>query len=525
MRSFLARRRLEILFAGCLLMVLAPLTQSRVLPFHDASGIVGLGGALARLDDPEARIPAFYDVDIRPYPSVLYFGWAYLAGKLGLSVETAFSLFMALFSIAGPALGLLLLLRAFGRPPYLALLAFPVSYHHQVWFGFLGSSASITGMLLALAFGKRVVDRARPGDHLALAAALLLVATAHPFPMALTCALLAPLLLWPSPGCQMGSGAFFARAGLRAACFLPALLFLGGWVGSFFGGNAGGVPVLARIRREVRLRVPSPLEDAGLFLRWLGDGYTTRWDELVPGVALLTLVAFLLVGARPAVAKAAEPTAKDRGWIWLAWAALVLGLGYLLLPMKLMWPNEWWGVRVRCVAPLFLVLVALVRPRPRGLPSWALAPALALGLLFAGYVAYDFRTHWRGRVLDGFDQALAAIPPGQSVLAFPVLPDRRYNEAHPYLVQHYVARKGGRALPHLRGHPGSYWITMKEPPPAPPWGDPRQFVWQEHAAGWDYFLLQIPVDGPAPDPFVDAPAGAVRRVSARGQWVVYRKVQ
>ena len=145
------------LAAGILGMLL-PLLGGRLLPFHDASGIVGLGGALAWRDDPAARVHEFYDIDIRPYPSTLYFGWAYLAGALGVPMDIAFSVFTAVFTLLGPLLAMVLLLSAFGRPLYLALLVLPVSYHHQVWFGFLGSSAAITGILLALAFARRLVD-------------------------------------------------------------------------------------------------------------------------------------------------------------------------------------------------------------------------------------------------------------------------------------------------------------------------------------------------------------------------------
>ena len=120
-----------------------------------------------------ARVRELYDIDIRAYPSSLYFGWAYLAGVVGVPMDVAFSLFTALFSLLGPLLATLLLLSAFGRPLHLALLVLPVSYHHQVWFGFLGSSAAITGILLALAFARRVIDRPSVGNHLGLAGALL----------------------------------------------------------------------------------------------------------------------------------------------------------------------------------------------------------------------------------------------------------------------------------------------------------------------------------------------------------------
>jgi hypothetical protein len=259
-------------------------------------------------------------------------------------------------------------------------------------------------------------------------------------------------------------------------------------------------------------------------VQWLGNGYRASWDEVFPTLALLTLIAFLIGGARSPAAP--SPTARDwPAWIGLGWPTLTLGLGYLLLPMQLMWPEHWWGVRIRCVAPLFLIAIALPRPRPRGLPAWALAPAVAAGLGFLVFVAYDFASFFRGQVLDGFDETIALIPPGQSVLAFPVLPDRRYTEGHPYLVQHYVARKGGRAVPQLKGHPGSYWITMKEPPPSPPWGDPRQFDWAQHGRGYDYFLQEMPVGRSPVDPMRVVPPGAVGTVSVKGRWILWTRTE
>jgi hypothetical protein len=201
----------------------------------------------------------------------------------------------------------------------------------------------------------------------------------------------------------------------------------------------------------------------------------------------------------------------------------VLFGGYLFLPMQLVWPELWWGVRVRCVLPSYVILLALVRPRPRGLRPWLVAPAFAGALILFAFITVDFAQHFRGRVLRGFDQAVDEIPPGQSVLGFPVRPDPHYTLPHPYLVQHYVARKGGRAVPHLRGHPGSYWITMKPPPDSPPWGDPRLFDWAAHGA-WDYFLIEQPLAEPPVEPMRAAPPGAVRRVFAAGQFELWQNL-
>ena len=78
-------------------------------------------------------------------------------------------------------------------------------------------------------------------------------------------------------------------------------------------------------------------------------------------------------------------------------------------------------------------------------------------------------------------------------------------------------------MPQLKGHPGSYWITMKAPPPSPAWGDPRQFVWSEHAAGYDFFLMEMPIGRTPFDPFRDAPRERVGSVAVNGNWILWHR--
>src|SRR5262249_26510638 len=153
---------------------------------------------LAHRHEPAAHIADFFEVNIRPSPTALVFGWAYLSALAHVPMETAVTWFIALFCVAGPPVALLCLLRAFGRPRALALLAFPVSYHQQIWCGFLGSAAAVTGVLLALAAARAAVVRPRPANHLALAAALLLVAACHPFSLALLGLILIPFVVTPA---------------------------------------------------------------------------------------------------------------------------------------------------------------------------------------------------------------------------------------------------------------------------------------------------------------------------------------
>jgi hypothetical protein len=491
------RAALIALVAGVVAQAL-PVLLTRVVPFQDAAGFIGLGGVLAHLSD--ARTRAFFDVDFGFYPSWIPFAWAAMAAALHLPIDVAFNLFMALFCLAGPPVALWFALRAFGRPGGLALLALPFGYHHQIWFGFLGSAAGITGLVAALAAARRVVDAPAPGRLAWLAGALLFVAGCHPFALALTLIVVAPMLLFP--------GTWRDRA-WRAAAFLPTILFLGAWARGFFTagtGGGGGAPFGGPR--------PSLGEHLSTFALWLGGGYRAHLDELVVAAGLLAVVAFLVLGVRDSGER--EPRVRRWEAIWLGSAAALLAAGYLLLPDKVYWPTYWWGVRVRCVVPLCLLAIVAIRPARRGLPLLAVAPAALAGLAFALYVAADFAGPWRDR-LRGFDEAIAAIPAGHSLLEMPALPDPHYTLGHPYLGQYYVARTGGRAVPYLGGHPGSYWVTMKPPPPSPPWGDPAQFDWSVHGAGYDYFLLERP----AVDPL--AGNAAVERIFERGDWRLYRR--
>jgi hypothetical protein len=512
-RSFLRERWVEALLAVGVIAQCLPVLLTRVLPFHDAAGIIGLGGVLAHLDDPHTR--DFYTVDFGAYPSIGYFGWALLAAKLHVPVDAAFNVFIALFCLAGPPLALLLVLRAFRKPRNLALLALPIGYHHQIWYGFIGSAAAITGLLLVLAFARLLIERPSLGNHLGLAAATMFVAFCHPFALAITLAVVAPVLVWPAPAGRRW------LMGARLGCFVPTALFLAAWVRRFFGDGAAEGHDRAswtfRLARELRLQRPQPSEDLATFFQWLGGGYLGHFDDVITAAALTGLVAFLIFGVRGELA-------RDRGGaLWLGWAALVLALGYLLLPNKIYWPTYWWGLRVRCVVPLFLVAIAGVRVSRRGLPAWAAIPSALAGLVFAIYVGADLRGHWKGRALEGFDQAIAAVPPGHSLLYFAVFPEPHYTLPHPYIAQYYVARTGGRATPFLGGHPGAYWVTQKPAPEAPPWGDRTQFVWQDHGLGYDYFLVEMPLEGPQVDPLSNVPKDAVTRLSSRGPWRLYRR--
>lgn len=522
------RHATACLLAVGLIALVAPIAATPILPFHDASGIVGLGGALAHRGDAATRVDEFFRFDLGLMPSVLYFGWIAIGSWMGASAESAVRAFVAVFCLVGPVLATLALLRTFRRPDHLALLALPVAYHHQVWFGFLGSAAAVSAVVLAPAVAFRVASRASPIRFVQAAMVPLLAATAHPFAVALVLLEMTPLLVGPfTPGKSVGQR--LRTLGIGMLALAPTAVFLASWFIRFFQPQGGSGSAWAAFMRQLgRARVPS-VADGPTLVRWLGGGLVGPIDEVVVAIALASLLVCLVRGVRPPAPRGTgNDTPSPRAWLWPAWAVMVLAGGFLFLPDQLTWPTLWWGVRFRCVAPLFLMTLALVPVRPQGLRPWATWPAFATAVVYAAYLTWDFGAYFRGRVLAGFDGALAVIAPGSTVLGLPrPPPDPHHTLPHPYLVQHLVARQGGRAAPYLRGHPGSYWVIQNRMPVSPSWGDARAFDWDAHAGGFGYFLLELPPRGsnlPIVDPFASLEGTKVRKIFDAGSWRVYQNV-
>jgi hypothetical protein len=207
--------------------------------------------------------------------------------------------------------------------------------------------------------------------------------------------------------------------------------------------------------------------------------------------------------------------------------AILVGL-YFLLPMKIMVPVEWWAVHVRMIAPGYLVGVASVRRARRGLPPVLLAPALGLAIAWSIWLAVDLRRHYNGVEMAGFDQAMAAIPPGQHVqLLLPEFSTETHYEHFPYayVLGYYVAEKGGLGLPMMMGHPRDLWAVAWKPPPAANWGRASLFRWALHARGWGYFVVKDPPGAWRLAVFHDAPSGRVELVGQYGLWRVYRQIE
>lgn len=520
LRAFLGRvamrdRFLVLACVAALFANWAPLVVSEYLPFTDLSGHMGLAGALAHWDEPAAKIPAYFERDIRLIPGILFEAFAAALHPL-LGVPAATNLFIALFCVAGPPLALLYALRVFRRDPRLCLLAFPFLYHRCIWYGFVNFAASVPLLIASLALLEQCLKDGRAGiprrrRFVLLALLTFLTVAAHAFGAMVFFGLALLLILLSSPRLPTLAAVLVS--------FAPALAYLLRWLRT---GTHTGSPgaLLAQITGSVR-PVGGSLD---LFYQWTINGLANDVDQyaFIAGAAGLA-VPFVFAIIRRPPEKSPIPLHLRAKPVVLLSITLVM---FFLLPMELRTPY-WWAVAVRLVPLAWLLAVLAIPLSSRQTPAWALAPALAAGVFYGGYLAYDFRAWFRNVEMAGLNQVLDAIPKGARLHAiFPPFEHERHYAHYPiaFAGNYYVVRRGGVATPMMDGTK-DVWILPKPLPPRAPWGMGRAFSWALYGRHWDYFLVKQPPPGlpPVRPVFRDAPPGAVTLVATSGLWSVYKR--
>ena len=516
-RSAKGDRFLVLAFVAALLANWAPLVVSEYLPFTDLSGHMGLAGALAHWDDAAALIPAYFERDIRLIPGVLFEAFTFALHPL-LGVPAATNLFIALFCVAGVPLALLYALRVFRCDPRLCLLAFPFLYHRCIWYGFVNFAASVPLLLLSLGLLEQCLEDGRAGAlkrrrFVALALTAFLTVAAHAFGAMVLFGLGLLLILLSIPR--------LSTLGAVLASLAPALAYLLRWLrtGTHTGSPSG---LVAQITGSLR-PIGGSLD---LFYQWTINGLGNDVDQYVfiAGAAgLAASLAFAIAHRARHKEKSPFPLRLRAKPVVLLSATLIM---FLLLPMELQTPY-WWAVAVRLV-PLAWLLAALALPEAsRRTPAWALAPALAAGIFYGGYLAYDFRAWFRNVEMAGLNQVVDAIPKGARVHAlWPPFDHEKHYAHYPiaFAANYYVVRRGGIVSPMMDGTK-DVWILPRPLPPRAPWGMGRAFSWAAYGRYWDYFLVKLPPPGlpPIRPVFRDAPPGSVTLVAKSGLWSVYKR--
>lgn len=501
-----------------------PFVGTGALPMCDINGSAGIVGALLQRQNPASQIDRYFTFDVHVSPNALYWAATFALSKV-MPVGAASNLFLILFGVVGMPVGYWFALRTFGKSEALAFFGLAAVFHRCVWYGFAGSVAAVGFLFFEIGFLNRAFSRrSLSWWDAGLALSLLALATAHAFFFVIGIGIWAVFiaLSWHQP----------APLPRKLAVAVPALAYLGPWLATTFGRGHGAGP------GEMVLHLFSQRRPLVSYVKnvheWFLNAYASGIDEVIAlvFVAFLALALSLGMRSRPPASERVDESGAPPDRLWAARAPVIvvlLGAGYLLLPMSIDRPFPWWALNVRLLVPFILSLGFLVPTRRRGLPAWALVPVFAAAVAYAGFIAVDLHRWWAKVELNGFEEALHAIPPGKRVHAiYPSFDGERHYSHFPmgHIVDWYLVERGGGVTPAMTSHPGELWASPR-PWPAAPWGMANAFSWNAHGRHWDYFLVKQPAPGNAGAfvPFAQAPPGAVERVFERGLWSVWRRVE
>ncbi len=510
------RARIEIsIFVLLVVLAAAPIFAGRYLPFFDYPAHLSVPAALRHRADAATRVSELWTLDLRLVPNSLHYALTYL-GSFVMPVEMASRLFVALFCIAAFPPAVAFLLRTFGRDWRLATLAVPLCWSRCLWYGFIGYCAAIPLSLIILALLQRDVRRPAWRRELLLAALVALLPFVHFFVMVVTLVLASALVLARAVG-----SAHRARLWRSVVPLATGPLMMAPW---FLGSLRGGPQPAGGAAAHLFASRPRAADYLKLLHHWFIDGYTGRFDDVLAVVIVLT-VAALIVYPSPAragqSAAGGEQSAGER-FIPLVLCAVLAGL-YFVLPFEIRAPFVWWGMNVRVLPMLFVWLLVAVPPgRLEGIGRALLVPAAVTTAAFLIYVAVDVRRTFNGPGgMGGFDDVLAQIPPGSSVLG--LYTDYRQRPHYAHYPYHYassyaVVQGGGLAAPFIP-IPQS-WTNPRVVPDYPLAGDAALFQFERQARGFSHFLVRTCMgDRCVPDPLEGR--SEVRRLAESGRWRLY----
>ncbi len=488
------RRRLELALGAALLAAAAaPFWAGRYLPFLDLPQHLGLAAVVSRYGDPATRFSEYYLIDGRPTPY-----WGYYAAMAilarALPLELANRLLFTAYALAVP-LGAAYLLASFGRDRRWAVLAVPLVFSTNLFFGFATFLLSIPLFLFALGLTERHLAgermRARHAAPLLLVAALVELFHAQTYLLLGLCVVLL--------GAIHARGARFLLA--RSAPYLPSLALFAPWFWRSFVrperpgaeehtvhhqlyGAVGGLGAVWEPWRVVLATIPQRL-----------TGAFTDGSDLWIGGALLAVFLVALVTGHGA-APPPPPGARAPGRLRASFLArrcdlLVLALlaSYLAVPMEI--SGQWY------VNPRHLVFAALAAPLLLARPGGGWRAALLLGGAVVALAAgVNTAAHVRAfqRQVGPFEEVARALPAGGRVLGL-VFDSGRTGPVRIWPFLHWACWEQvlaggdvGFSFAGLPSIPVRYRPGMQAPHPYE-WR-PDQFDWATMGSHYDAFLVR-----------------------------------
>jgi hypothetical protein len=479
---------------ACGAALAAPFWVGRFVPLLDLPQHLAVVAVLRHHGDPAWGFDRFFDTQWGEFTPYWTFYLVTGALSLVLSIETAARVALSLYALAFPLAGLALA-RAFGRSPWLGLLAAPLAFSTNLYYGFISYCSGVLLMMWLLGAFERQLVAPRRARWLGLAIGGAVLFFTHVQVFAFFVALAS---VWGI----VRAGVPWRRRLVQAAALLPATsgLFVPWCYRQFLAGRVGVAGEhdfgrLGRMRPSFRpvgeslLELPDAI--AGAFQDGSDRGLFACWVALVALAGLRLRTRALILSGLALAAYFAAPLAITGQWNVgprFAWTAALL-----LIPAM---AAE--GTRAARVGVL----------------------AAALTLLVAGNAARQHAAF--DREVGPLDEALESIPRGSRVAPLMFDPRGAVLEQWPYLHigQYAMVRRGGMTAFNL-GRVAAFPIRLRD---ARSWPHtdvfrPRDFRFDVLGSHYDYFLLRGA--GPSRDRLFRP--GTVDPVFDRGGWTVLRR--
>lgn len=468
-----------------LIATLVPLWSAHYLPLVDIPQHLHLIHVLGHLGDAATLYPEVFRARGELTPYLGYYDAVWLLARV-MDVFHANALFLTLVAIATP-LSVGALARRLGGSGWVGVLACPLFYGDNLYWGFINYCAALPLLLFACALFLAILEGAA-GPRLLreVGLGLLLVAVQLTHVQAFVYAGLAlPLLLLLTPS--------DARRRLRAvAAAVPAVLLFAIWSLGRLGEQpdiAPGEPWKAwGPILSARNLVFKPVgENLDQLTTLLANGLRDQSDRPVVPLLALLAGAWLVLGLWLRDRTQAAPLrSRLRGPLL---AALALAL-FLLMPFDVRGYMYYVNYRF---AELFALLVVAALPSPahvavqRGLVVAGSAACLWYGVLLAGHFG-QFQ-----READALDTVIAATGerPRVMALSFDTQSAIASHPVYLHAASYLALARGGITSFSFASTAHSPLAYRGSPPPAPrsEWAA-NQFDYPAYGSFYDYYLVR-----------------------------------
>ncbi len=471
-------------FIVAVVATVVPLWSAHYLPMVDLPEHLHLIDVLGRLHDADTLYPQVFDrrYELTPYLSYYYTVW--LLSHV-VDLFTANAIFLTLVAVATPV-SVGILARRLGGSFWIGILACPLFYGDNLYWGFINYSTSLPLALLTIAACLSILDEPPHPRYLReIGLALLLIAVQLTHEMAFCFLGIAlPVLMLFSPSDR--------RRRMRAvAAVLPAVaIWAVWWLGRFHtrpasGGEAPWKGWTATFVWKAFGYVHTPLENLGRLGELLANGFRDEGDR--PAVLMLALIA-----AASLVLAIVFRNKQPRSWRMIArgplLAAIALAL-YLFLPYHV---HGFVAIVNTRFAALFALLAVAALPFPSR--PWAqrtiVFAALAMCVWYGGVLTTRFRRF--DQEARAIDAIIAATGPKPKIMA--ILYDNQGGVSSHFAYQHFTCyaalARGGITSNSFAVAPLAPVCYTIAKPPAFFEFCPEHFDYKVYGHYYDHFLVR-----------------------------------